>query len=133
MVALLTDQLGLIMNVHTHSHVPTTVLSRGRLQKLGLRGPNLRALAWSARCFRHMCRHLPDRLKEAAATVDELLATEFLRVTAFGNADTAVDDALARLVTAARTIGSDGGIDVASILQESSEVRTVILSGLPQH
>ncbi len=76
----------------------------------------------------YLDRHLPDRLKEAAATVDELLATEFLRVTAFAAADAAADDALARLVTAARTTGGDGGIDVASILQDTGEVRTAMLT-----
>ena len=69
-------------------------------------------------------RHLPDRLKEAAATIDELLATEFLRVTAFVAADAAVDAALARLVTAARMPSAgDGGLEVASILQDGSDVR----------
>ncbi len=61
--------------------------------------------------------------------MDELLATELLRVTAFAAVDAAVDDALARLVTAARSSGGDGGsIEVASILQDSSEVRDVMLA-----
>jgi Arc/MetJ family transcription regulator len=65
-------------------------------------------------------------LKEAAATIDELLATEILRVTAFVAADAAVDSALARLVTAARTpSATDGGLDVASILQEGNDVRAL--------
>ena len=72
-------------------------------------------------------RHLPDQLKEAAATIDELLGTEFLRVTAFAAADAAVDDALARLVTAARTSGTNGSLDVAAILHDAGEVRAVML------
>lgn len=60
------------------------------------------------------CRRIPEQLAEAAASVDSLMADEFLRVTAFNSFDGTTDAILARLVTIARS--SDSLVDTALTL-----------------
>jgi hypothetical protein len=43
------------------------------------------------------CRHLPDQITEAGASMHELIAADFLRATAFIGLDPMADDVLATL------------------------------------
>ena len=57
-----------------------------------------------AHCSKHVChRHLPDQIAEAGASMNELIAADFLRAMAFTRLEAAADDILAALRRAHRS------------------------------